>query len=507
MLFNSAHFMVFLPIVLILAKILKGTYRRVFLLLASLYFYNAWHPKTIVCTEFRTNTWYEFWIDKSFCDFGINLYIIILVVSMIVDYFAGLIMSKEGATDKFRKLCLIASLLTNLGILAYFKYTNFILEVFSDVYSDIMRFGFSEAQVFKVEHLKIILPVGISFYTFQSMSYTIDVYRRNLVARKSFLDFALYVSFFPQLVAGPIVRAHTFFRDLDDPPAVTAKDVEIAFAQILMGFTRKIVFADNLAKVVDFTFRNYKTLNPMEIWVGTLAFGWQIYFDFAGYTDIAIGVARLFGYKFDPNFNFPMVARNIADHWSRWHISFSTWIRDYIYIPLGGSRVSVIKGYRNLFITWLFAGIWHGAAYHFVSWGLWQGVMLGIHREYSKTGVAVWLNEKGGRPYDITARIVTMFCLSFGFIMFRAETMEKSWAMMKSLVFWVPNGIQSVKSFANYDYGLLIIICFCFSYYFSKNTIESMTENGRKFALFFVANFFLILFFGAGGNNFLYFDF
>lgn len=490
--------MVFLPIVLILAKILKGTYRRVFLLLASLYFYNAWHPKTIDCSEFRTGTWYEYWIDKSFCDFQINLYIIILIVSMIVDYFAALIMSREGASDKFRKLCLVASLLTNLGILAYFKYTNFILDVVSDIFF---------VGTLKIEHLKIILPVGISFYTFQSMSYTIDVYRRNLEARTSFLDFALYVSFFPQLVAGPIVRAHTFFRDLDHPPTVTAKDVEIAFAQILMGFTRKIVFADNLAKVVDTTFANYAILNPVEIWVGAMAFGWQIYFDFAGYTDIAIGVARLFGYKFDPNFNFPMVARNIADHWSRWHISFSTWIRDYIYIPLGGSRVSVLKGYRNLFITWLFAGVWHGAAYHFVGWGIWQGVMLGFHREYSKTRFAAWINEKGGRPYDIFARIVTMFFLSFGFIMFRAETMEKAWSMMKALVFWVPNGTQSVKSFSNYDYGILLAICFIASYYFSKNTIEDMVENGRKFALFFIVNFFLILFFGAGGNNFLYFDF
>lgn len=498
MLFNSAHFMVFLPIVLILAKILKGTYRSVFLLLASLYFYNAWHPKTIVCESVRTETWYENWIDSSFCDFGINLYIIILIVSMIVDYFAALIMSKEGATERFRKLCLIASLITNLGILAYFKYTNFILDVVSDVFL---------AGTLKIEHLKIILPVGISFYTFQSMSYTIDVYRRNLEARTSFLDFALYVSFFPQLVAGPIVRAHTFFRDLDDPPTVTAKDVEIAFAQILLGFTRKIVLADNLAKVVDSSFARYSTLNPVEIWVGAMAFGWQIYFDFAGYTDIAIGVARLFGYKFDPNFNFPMVARNIADHWSRWHISFSTWIRDYIYIPLGGSRVSVLKGYRNLFITWLFAGVWHGAAYHFVSWGIWQGVMLGIHREYSKTRFAAWINEKGGISYDIVARIVTMFFLSFGFIMFRAETMDKAWYMMKALVFWVPNGIYSVKSFSNYDYGLLLALCFIASYYFSKNPIESIVENGRKFAFFFLANFFLILFFGAGGNNFLYFDF
>ncbi|EMJ99512.1 MULTISPECIES: MBOAT family protein [unclassified Leptospira] len=502
MLFNSAHFLVFLPIVLILAKILKGTYQRVFLLLASLYFYNAWHPATIVCDDIRTSSWYENWIDLSFCNYNINLYIIILIVSMVVDYAAGRLMSKAEVSEKFRRLCLIVSLVTNLGILAYFKYTNFLLEVFADLINQI-----STGEPLKIEHLKIILPVGISFYTFQSMSYTIDVFRRNLDARKSFLDFALYVSFFPQLVAGPIVRAHTFFRDLDDTPKVTADDVQIAFAQILMGFTRKIVFADNLAKVVDFTFNNYKILNPAEIWVGALAFGWQIYFDFAGYTDIAIGTARLFGYKFDPNFNFPMVARNIADHWSRWHISFSTWIRDYIYIPLGGSRVGVLKGYRNLFITWLFAGIWHGAAYHFVGWGLWQGIMLGIHREYSKTKLASWLNERGGISYDIGARVFTMFCLSFGFIMFRAKTMKAAWAMMKSLVFAVPGGIYSVKTFVNYDYGILLVICFILSYYFSRNPIETIVENKKKFGVFVTANLFIILFFGAGGQNFLYFDF
>ncbi|PJZ70637.1 hypothetical protein CH373_06765 [Leptospira perolatii] len=499
MLFNSAHFMVFLPIVLIVTKLLKGTPRRVFLLLASLYFYNGWHPASIQCSAIRTSSWIENWIDSSYCNLGINLYILILFASMLVDYAAGLLMSRNGATDRFRRICLIVSLSVNLGILGYFKYTNFLLEVFADI----QNLGPT-----KIDPLKIILPVGISFYTFQSMSYTIDVYRRNLIARTSLLDFALYVSFFPQLVAGPIVRAHTFFRDLDHPPVVTKEDIEIAFCQILMGFTRKIVFADNLAKVVDFTFTNYTVLNPVEIWTGALAFGWQIYFDFAGYTDIAIGVARLFGYKFDPNFNFPMVAKNIADHWTRWHISFSTWIRDYIFIPLGGSRGSQFQTYINMFITWLFAGVWHGAAYHFIGWGLWQAVMISVHREYAKTSLALWLNEKGGTSYDIISRLVTMFCLAFGFIMFRAQDMRTAVTMMKSLVFWVPGGFASVKSYVNYDYGLLLVICFSASYYFSRNTIDSVVESPRKFSLFFLANAFLLLVFGiTESKNFLYFDF
>ncbi|EMO29565.1 membrane-bound O-acyltransferase family MBOAT, partial [Leptospira interrogans serovar Bataviae str. HAI135] len=278
--------------------------------------------------------------------------------------------------------------------------------------------------------------------------------------------------------------------------------------QILIGFTRKIVFADNLAKVVDFTFANYTTLNPIEIWTGALAFGWQIYFDFAGYTDIAIGVARLFGYKFDPNFNFPMVARNITDHWTRWHISFSTWIRDYIFIPLGGSRGNALLTYRNIFITWFFAGVWHGAAYHFISWGLWQGIMIFTHREYSKTRVASFLNEKGGIVYDICARIFTMFCLTFGFIMFRAETMEKAIPMMKSLLFLGPNGFVGIKGYSNYTYGILLLICFIASYLFAKNNIEKIVQSRWKFILFFLANVFMLLIFGiTESQSFLYFAF
>ncbi|MBM9576155.1 MBOAT family protein [Leptospira sp. 201903070] len=471
MLFNSLHFLFFFPVVLILNHLLKGKIQRIFLLGASFYFYMSWRKE----------------------------FILLLLYSIVIDYFASLKISGSPQGSKARKVWLVLSLVTNLGLLAYFKYTNFLLGVVNDL---------TPIAGFKFAYYDIILPVGISFYTFQSMSYTIDVYRGQIEAKKSFLDFALYVSFFPQLVAGPIVRAQTFFRDLDMPLPVNKEDIQIAFCQILIGFTRKIVFADNLAKVVDFTFKNHATLNPIEIWTGALAFGWQIYFDFAGYTDIAIGVARLFGYKFDPNFNFPMVARNITDHWSRWHISFSTWIRDYIFIPLGGSRGSVFLTYRNIFITWFFAGVWHGAAYHYIGWGLWQGIMILVNREYGRTKVAAFLNEKGGRIYDIAARVFTMFCLTFGFIMFRAETMEKAIPMMKALVFWVPGGFSSVKGYTNYTYGLLLIVCFAASYLFAKNNIEKIVESRWKFILFFLANVFMLLIFGiTESQSFLYFAF
>lgn len=500
MLFNSIQFLGFFVIVVILGNILKNRMLKIFLLLASFIFYMGWHPATVVCSAYRTSSFLEHWIDRLFCEYGINLYILILLTSTVIDYFAALWMNKPGITDSRRKLYLTASLLTNLGILVYFKYTNFFLGLINDIFLH---------GDFRFENYDIILPVGISFYTFQSMSYSIDVFNRRIEPRRSFLDFSMYVAFFPQLVAGPIVRAETFFRDLDYRLPVLKEHIEASFSLILIGFTRKIVFADNLGKVVDHTFANYATMNPLEIWTGVIAFGWQIYFDFAGYTDIAIGIARLFGFKFDANFNFPMAVRNIGEHWTKWHISFSTWIRDYIFIPLGGSRGTPLLTYRNLYVTWLFAGLWHGAAYHYVGWGIWQAVMLTIHREYAKTSLAKAINEKGGWAYDLFSRVFTMFCLAFGFAMFRAETMTKAWEMMKSMVF-LGSGTMTIDRYDNYQFGIVLAVCYTASYVFSKRKVEWVTghRSAWVFPLFVFVNFFLILVFGVTeSQNFLYFAF
>lgn len=472
MLFNSIHFLIFFFVVLIIGNLLNGKekYQRLFFLFVSFYFYMVW------------NVYFVF----------------LLVVSTILDYVVALVMEQKERTESQRKWLLALSMVGNLGLLSYFKYTNFLLGAVNDI-------NFINSYQFPV--YDITLPVGISFYTFQSMSYTIDVYRRKLEARKSIIDFALYVAFFPQLVAGPIVRATTFFRDLDQRLPYINEEIQIAISRILIGFMRKIVFADNLGKVVDFTFRNHASLNSIEIWTGAVAFIWQIYFDFAGYTDIAIGVARIFGFQFDANFNFPMSTRNITDHWTKWHISFSTWIRDYIFIPLGGSRVSNFRLYINIFITWFFAGIWHGAAYHFIAWGLWQGVMIFIHREYSKTKLCTILNEKGGLSYDILARVITMIGLTFGAVLFRAETMTKVAEMMKTMLF-IDKGPASIKSYVNWDYGLLVMTCFVASYIFSKRNIEYFAQNKNKLLYVNIAAIFLIILFGiTESQNFLYFAF
>ena len=492
--FNSLHFLIFFLISIIIGNILKKTWQKVFLLVGSIYFYTY------------TNTYF----------------IALLVLSTVIDYFAALAIDNENRTEKQRKIFLSISVFFNLLILGYFKYAYLTTDIINQIFGSQLRTFNVVTYYINLLHLnpapldvfleKIVLPVGISFYTFQSMSYTIDVYRKQIEARRSFIDFSLYVAFFPQLVAGPIVRATTFFRDLDHRLSVMNEDIQIAITRILIGFMRKLVFADNLGKVVNHTFANYQSMNAIEVWTGAIAFGWQIYFDFAGYTDIAIGIARLFGFKFDPNFNFPMTITNITDHWSKWHISFSTWIRDYIYIPLGGSRGGNFITYRNIFITWLFGGVWHGADYHYIAWGIWQAVMLSVHRVYAQTSLRNFLNEKGGFLYKSSSAVFTMFCLAFGFVMFRAQT---NWAgtamfhvkeMFKSMLLLTENS-RALDSYSNYDYGILLVICFAASSYFSKKNIEFMATSGNKLLFANIAAIFLILIFGAETQTFMYFQF
>ncbi|MCB1144722.1 MAG: MBOAT family protein [Leptospiraceae bacterium] len=466
MLFNSLHFLIFLPIVWILFQY-AGRYKFFILLLASFYFYMAW-----------------------------NYYFILLILfSIFIDYFAALSISKLDKSNPKRKLYLFLSLIVNLGFLGFFKYTNFFLGIWNDL----------NISGFKFPLYDIILPVGISFYTFQSMSYTIDVYRGIEPVRKSILDFALYVSFFPQLVAGPIVRAHTFFRDLENLLPVDREVFRHSFSQILLGFTKKVVFADNLAITVDAVFNNPSISGSLEIWIAVYAFMWQIYFDFSGYTDIAIGVARLFGFQFDANFYFPFNVSSISEHWSRWHLSFTTWIRDYIYIPLGGSRGSDWMISRNIFITFLFGGIWHGASYHFVVWGVYHSFMLIVERFYAKTKLREWFNQKGGLPYMIFCRIFTLFSLGLGLPLFRANTMEDASLLLGKMFQF---GNFSSEPIRNFNYFKLIVLLFITAQIFEKYKIKQMLKSKLSFTIFILVNFFLLLCYGVGeAKNFIYFAF
>ena len=323
--------------------------KKRFLLLVSYYFYSYW--------------------DWRFLG--------LIIISTIIDYTIGNLLLNSKSL-KSRKLLVATSVICNLSILGFFKYYNFFLDSFY------LFFSFLEQDN---SALNIILPVGISFYTFQSLSYTIDIYRKKIKPTKSFFDFALYVSFFPQLVAGPIIRAVDFLPQLESPRKLSRYRLFKGSKLFIIGLFKKSYIADNLAEFIDFGFANPEILNALTLLIVTLAYGIQIYCDFSGYSDMAIGIACIMGYDFKSNFNYPYIAQNIQIFWRRWHISLSSWLKDYLYIPLGGNRKGTIRTYINLLVTMLLGGLWHGASWNFIFWGFWHGIGLSIHRFVEKNNL------------------------------------------------------------------------------------------------------------------------
>ncbi len=312
------------------------------------------------------------------------------------------------------------SIVANLGVLAFFKYTNFLIQTANGVAS-------VTGAAWNIVPMDIILPVGISFYTFQNMSYTIDVYRGQLAPRKSVLDYATFTTFFPQLLAGPIVRASEFFTQLDRPNPIAWRDLQYGLVLIAAGYVKKVVLADNLAVAVDAVFSSPQSAGAWDALLAVYAFAFQIYFDFSGYTDIAIGLALLFGFKFPKNFDYPYIASSFQEFWRRWHMTLSRWLRDYLYISLGGNRYGLSRTMANLMITMLLGGLWHGASWNFVVWGGLHGLYLAIERLWlSKT---VWWQSK--RPLPVTLRALVVFhFVCFAWIFFRAADFQTSWLII-----------------------------------------------------------------------------
>tara|TARA_R100000935_G_scaffold7556_5_gene15988 strand:- start:17467 stop:18918 length:1452 start_codon:yes stop_codon:yes gene_type:complete len=336
MLFNSLDFAIFLPIVFVLYWIVldkKIRFQNILLLIASYVFYGWWDEK----------------------------FLLLIILSTLVDFFVGLQLSTQENNTK-RRLLLWTSILFNLGLLSFFKYSNFFIDNFREAFSFM---GYQ----FNTWSLKIILPVGISFYTFQTLSYTIDVYRKNISPTKNFIVFASFVSFFPQLVAGPIERAKSLLPQFSKKRIFNYNQASEGLKQILWGLFKKIVIADNCAEYVNIVFDNPSHHDASVLMLGAILFAFQIYGDFSGYSDIAIGSAKLFGFKLMQNFAYPYFSRNIAEFWRRWHISLSTWFRDYVYIPLGGSKGNKLSQIRNVFIIFILSGFWHGANWTFIFWG------------------------------------------------------------------------------------------------------------------------------------------
>ena len=344
-------------------------------------------------------------------------FLFLLLFSTIVDF---VVSKKIYITDntKQRKFWLSVSLVSNLSMLVFFKYFNFFTASFVDLLNTV---GLSVNDL----TLKIILPVGISFYTFQTLSYTIDVYRKDLKPADDIVDFAVYVAFFPQLVAGPIERATSFLPQITHQRKLDLNQIKAGVFLIIWGYFKKLVIADNLAKIADPIFNNYTEYQGLDIIIGVLAFTIQIYCDFSAYSNIARGLAKLMGFELMVNFRLPFFARNPSDFWSRWHISLSTWLRDYLYIPLGGNRNGMFNTYRNLFLTMLLGGLWHGAAWNFVLWGIYQGSILIIYRFIAASKkINLFINNKS--IFAVGIQILLMFILSnIGWVIFRSNSLPQ----------------------------------------------------------------------------------
>lgn len=352
-------------------------------------------------------------------------FIVLIMASTLVDFLVG--RSLHDARGRSRLWLLITSLAANLGLLGFFKYYNFLVGSLAGL------LGVSPRAL----HLDIVLPVGISFYTFQSMSYTIDVYRGKLEPVKRLTDFALYVAFFPQLVAGPIVRAREFFPQLFQWQPPSHERTEKGISLILIGLVKKMVLADNFARISDLYFGDVAAHpGAWAAWSATFAFAMQIFFDFSGYTDIARGCGRLFGYEFPVNFRRPYLAGSITEFWRRWHISLSSWLRDYLYIPLGGNRKGSWRTYENLMVTMLLGGLWHGASWNFVFWGGFHGLLLAAERlvrdRFQGVSIPEWL-----RLVLVPFRTAATFILVMvGWVFFRASSFQDSFAVLNSMFLW-----------------------------------------------------------------------
>ena len=342
----------------------------------------------------------------------------ILILSTVIDYFLGLWLYKTKTPWK-KRLLLILSLIANLGLLGYFKYTNFLLEVVAGL------------QDVAFTPLDIFLPVGISFYTFQTMSYSIDVYRGKLLPERNLLDFAFFVTFFPQLVAGPIVRAAEFLPQIRARLKVTTEEIGIATFLIAGGLFKKAVLSDYLSvNFVDRVFDNPALYSGFENLIGVYAYSIQIYCDFSGYSDMAIGLALLLGFRLPVNFDSPYQSASITEFWRRWHISLSTWLRDYLYIPLGGNRKGTLRTYVNLLVTMLLGGLWHGANWKFVLWGALHGGMLAIEKAFDRI---VKLPSNGWTR--VVGVLLTFHFVAFCWIFFRANSMDDALMVLQQIAF------------------------------------------------------------------------
>ena len=475
MLFNSIDFLFFLPIVFLFYWFVFSNSARsqnILILISSYVFYSWW--------DYR--------------------FLSLIVFSTAVDYTLGLRIHNEKIY-RLRKFFLFCSIFINLGILGFFKYYNFFIESWIDLFRAI---GF---QMSHVNTLNIILPVGISFYTFQTMSYTIDVYNRKLEPTKDFISFASFVSFFPQLVAGPIEKAINLLPQISNKRTFSYEQSVQGLRLVLWGMFKKVVVADSLAPIVDEVFSNHSEYGSVSLVLAAIYFSFQIYCDFSGYSDIAIGIAKLFGFELMSNFKFPYFSRDIAEFWRRWHISLSTWFRDYLYIPLGGSRLGKSKTIRNIFLIFIVSGFWHGANWTFIIWGLIHsllylpGFILNTNRNYTNTIVAE--NKRLPSFRELYQISKTFFFTTLAWVFFRSNSIGEGF-----------NYIAHIATFENkFVYGKtliifpLFLICFEFLFRNDERIILNIENKYLRHLIYLLLSVLIILFFNQDQKVFIYFNF
>jgi alginate O-acetyltransferase complex protein AlgI len=431
-LFFQFRFIIFFLVVLAVYWSLRGLRaRKLWLLAVSHFFYACLFlagPESATSDRFPLLVFWEAVATRQPLPVG-WWFPAVLWASTLFDYLVG---RGLGRTERpaARRAWLLVSLVSNLGVLGFFKYANFCLE---SVNAGLAWFGLPVS----VATLSIFLPYGISFYTFQSMSYSIDVYRRQLAPVRSFLDLACFVAMFPQLVAGPIVRATAFLPQLAQLHRWAGVDVRGALALFFLGFVKKVCVSENIAPLVEAYFAQPEQYHALAAWTAVLLWSVQIYCDFSGYSDMACACARLLGFELPRNFAFPYFAASPAEFWRRWHISLSTWLRDYLYIPLGGNRGSRAKTYRNLLLTMLLGGLWHGAAWHFVAWGGAHGLALCVQRAVEGTAffrARLWLAVRG-----LAGPVLTFYFICITWVLFRAP-LEQAGTILRSFVLFQSDG-------------------------------------------------------------------
>ena len=425
MVFTSINFLYyFLPTVLILYFIVPKKYKNLLLLISSLLFYFYGEPK----------------------------YIILMIIEIVLAYFEARLIEKYKSKEIF-----IFSIFIHVLLLCIFKYTNFLITNINGIFNT------------NISLLNIVLPIGISFYTFQIISYLVDVYKEKVKAQKNFISLATYVSLFPQLIAGPIVRYETINDELDNRKQ-TFNDFSSGISRFIIGLSKKVLIANILGELCNiFILSNEKTV--LFYWIYGISYSLQIYFDFSAYSDMAIGLGRMFGFHFMENFDYPYISKSITEFWRRWHISLSSWFKDYVYIPLGGSREGTFKLIRNILIVWLLTGLWHGSEWTFVIWGMFIGILLVIEK--------LLLNKYIEKLPSIVIRIYTLFIIMISFIIFSGSNINESFNNIVGLFNFSNPFINKFTIHYLKDYGLVLIIAIFLSTPILKNTIIKLKENKK----------------------------